>query len=157
MSQDTVLTCPVCGAPWPSQDAAACSYCGYSKTESRPRTCSHCGAALRPELERCEYCKTPVAPDLVGAALRDPTPNPAPAPSTSSHAPERSSFSVANIILPGVLVAVAFAIVSAMASTFTDPTVSGKLQEAAGQASTILGIVLFVAMAAVVLKLTDKL
>ena len=56
-----------------------------------------------------------------------------------------------------ILIAITFAIVLALAATFNNTSVSSNFVAAAVSASSLLGVILFVAMAAIVLKLTGKL
>lgn len=61
------------------------------------------------------------------------------------------------ILISVILIAITFAVVLALAATFTDATVSNNMVTAVRNASGLLSAILFVAMAALVLKFTGKL
>ena len=62
-----------------------------------------------------------------------------------------------EMLIAVILIAITFAIVLALASTFSNGSVSSNFVSSAVTASALLGVILFVAMAAIVLRLTGKL
>lgn len=71
--------------------------------------------------------------------------------SNGSPATERGK----ELLILAVVLAIAFAILTALAATFTDATVSSNWLSGIRQSSALVGVILFVAMAGVALAIVN--